>query len=742
MTTIINSKLTDNALTILEKRYFLKDNNGNIIEDAYELFNRVAITLANVEAQYGAVEEDVEGWRQKFFDIMWNLDFLPNSPTLMNAGTGQGTLSGCYVLNIVDSMVGIMSAATDQAMVEKFGGGIGFSLSDIRPKGLPISTTQGKSCGPIEVLKVLSQVGTMITQGGRRDGAHMAILDCFHPDIEEFIHCKNIEGDIHNFNISVGADSNFMNAVQEDKYIHLTWPIDRNIYDIAGTGDGRHIKARDLFQQIISGAWKNGEPGMIWLDYINQDNTTPNIGEIKATNPCGEQPLLSGESCNLGSINVGNFIKNGEFDIARFRDVIRITVRFLDNVVDTNNHPTELTCHMNKTTRKIGLGIMGFADLLVRLGIPYDSDDALNVAELIAKELKSVADMTSASIGAEKGSFPAFEDSTLNINNGGAWHTMRNAWRLSIAPSGTISMIAGCSSGIEPLFSLAYKKHNMSATLEGLELFYINEDLQERIGMSKEVLTNKLSDGIQIEALMDSATKKVFVTSDEIPFSCHINMQALFQKYIDSGISKTVNCAQSSTQKDIWMAYVQAWSSGCKGITVYRKGSREKEVLVSTNGHIKDSTILDSLQMRPNVLNGSTVSIPTGHGKMYVTINGEDNKLFEVFATIGKAGACDAAFIEGIGRMISTALQYGVPFDVIAHQLRGITCCPVWNNGHQVLSPVDGIASAFVGSRNGHTTDILPPKDNTVLVCPECGQIVQIAEGCMTCLECGFSKCS
>ena len=440
----VSRPFSENSVKILEKRYLLKDEAGNPTEDIKGLFTRVARAIAEVEYKYGSTENQVKKLEKSFFDLMWASDFMPNSPTLMNAGTGQGTLSACYVMDIPDSMGDIMRVAGDQAMIEKFGGGIGFSLSALRPKGYGIATTQGKACGPIHVLRVLSQVGTMITQGGKRDGAHMAIMEVYHPDIEEFIHCKNVEGEISNFNISIGADSTFMTAVQQDKWIHLSWPLDRNLYD-EPKDDGHYIKARELFAEIIRGAWTNGEPGMVWLDRINEDNSTPALGQINATNPCGEQPLLSGESCNLGSINVGNFVlqhpKGNGFDFRRFEETIETCVRFLDNVVDANRHPTEFTQRMNESTRKIGLGIMGWANLLVRLDIPYNSEEALALAEAIGNVLKNSADTASSKLAEHKGSFPAFGDSPLNKDKGGQWGSMRNAWRLSIAPTGTISMI-------------------------------------------------------------------------------------------------------------------------------------------------------------------------------------------------------------------------------------------------------------------------------------------------------------
>ena len=752
------TKVNDNALKILERRYFLKDEEGNLQEDAEGMFRRVAHTMSQVEYKYGATDEEVLQWEYKFFDLMWNLEFVPNSPTLMNAGTGEGTMSACYVMDIPDSMKDIMRVASDQAMIEKYGGGIGFSLSALRPKGNSITTTQGKACGPIHVLKVLSQVGTMITQGGKRDGAHMAIMEVYHPDIEEFIHCKNVEGQITNFNISIGADSGFMQAVRQDRYIHLTWPLDHASYD-APVDDmaGRFIKATELYEAIIKGAWLNGEPGMVWLDRINQDNTTPQLGQINATNPCGEQPLLSGESCNLGSINVGKFLKYSKandkstFDVGRFGEVVATCVRFLDNVVDANIHPTEYTTEINKSTRKIGLGVMGFADLLVRLDIPYASDDALKLANKIGLQLKTCADRTSMEVGKEKGSFPAFTESPLNKANGGEWEAMRNAWRLSIAPTGTISMIANCSSGIEPLFALAYKKHNMSAALENLELFYVNEDLQDRLNLSNEEISQYMDDGHDINGLMAKNLREVFAVSDDINYEWHVSMQAAFQSYVDSGISKTINLPHEATEYDIAQAYDKAWELGCKGVTVYRRGSREREVLVSSNASSDTSTEVELTKSRPNTLVGSTTSVSTGHGKMYVTVNYDKDQIYEVFATIGKTGKCQAANTEAICRLTSTAIQYGVPIEIINQQLLGITCCPVWNDGKMVLSLADGIEQVLSGSTgvsihaNGHGDATTLENYNEIVVggprCPECDGALTMSEGCANCLACGFSKC-
>ena len=769
MVNVMTGKLSDNSIAVLERRYLIRDEEDNVTESPKEMFRRVAHAIASQEKSHKTTDKEVGALTDKFFKMMWDLDFVPNSPTLMNAGTGQGTLSACYVLDIDDSMSSIMTSAHDQAMIEKFGGGIGFSLSGIRPKGRSITTTQGRACGPIAVLKTLSQVGTMITQGGKRDGAHMAIMSVYHPDIEEFISCKTKEGEISNFNISVGADANFMEAVKADQYINFTWPMDCNRYDEDKLGaDRQKLKARDLFSKIVTGAWKNGEPGMVWLDKINDDNATPQLGRINATNPCGEQPLLSGESCNLGSINLGNFILESNavkgFDFDRFSAVVRTCVQFLDNVVDANTHPTEKTQYMNQQTRKIGLGVMGWADLLVRLRIPYDSEAALSLADQIGSTLKNVADSESAALGKKKGSFPAFDKSPLNKKNGGDWIAMRNAWRLSIAPTGTISMIAGASSGIEPLFALSYKKHNMSSRLEGVELFYVNDDLKDEFSVKEIVddLDEFLNDGGNLSELiskLDSNTREVFVTSDVISPENHVKAQAVWQKYVDSGISKTINLPFTATEEDVWNSYLTAWELGCKGITVYRQGSREKEVLVSTDASVEKSVELPVTKVeRPRTLRGSTTKIKTVLGNLYVTVNKDkDDSVYEVFATTGKAGGNETANTEAICRLVSVAMQYGVPLDAIAKQLQGIQSVPIWDNGVQILSTADGISKVLREhmdtSLEKHRHSARESLDKTMEqfsaaldtrqspACPDCSGSLHVSEGCSSCVSCGYSRC-
>ena len=584
ISTSLTKGLSDQAETILKHRYLLKDDGGTPVEDSASLFRRVAKAIASIETTYYALEVETELIEKDFFEMLSNLEFIPNSPTLMNAGTEQGTLSACFVLPLEDSMEGIMKAATDSAMVQKFGGGTGFSLSKIRPKGSKIKTTHGIACGPIEVLKTLSRVSSMITQGGKRDGANMAVMSVYHPDILEFISCKSTEGDIHNFNISVGVDSYWMDCVVNGLDYTLINPHDNTV---AGK-----LNAKDVFNKIVEGAWKNGEPGMIFLDQVNTDNhVTQTYGEMIATNPCGEQPLLGNESCNLGSINLAQFYSNKDLQLVeepvwkvqinweRLQKVTRLSTRFLDNVIDANHYATSDIEQMTKATRKIGLGVMGFADLLIQLRIPYDSETAREVGNEIMSKIKEWADDESLELGAERGAFPAWEDSTFDKNS----ELYRNHCRLTVAPTGTISMLADCSSGIEPTFALAWKKQNI---LEGKSFNYVNKyfeaDAKEH-GFYSQGLMDYLANGGSLQESpydIPAWVKNVYITAPDISPEDHVLMQSTFQEHVDSGISKTINFANEATVGDVKEAYMLAWETKCKGITVYRAGSREKEVLV------------------------------------------------------------------------------------------------------------------------------------------------------------------
>ena len=487
-----------------------------------------------------------------------------------------------------------MKAAHDAAMVQKFGGGTGFALSKLRPKGDKIQSTHGIACGPIEVLKTLSRVSSMITQGGKRDGANMAVMSIYHTNILEFIDCKKVEGEIHNFNISVVVDSNFIKAVESGSEYNLINPKDNTI---AGKLD-----AREVFSKIVYGAWRNGEPGMIFLDQVNKDNhVSETYGEMIATNPCGEQPLLGNESCNLGSINLAKFYQkadegssfgwNDKIDWPRLENVTRKSVHFLDNVIDANKYATPEIEHMTKSTRKIGLGIMGFADLLIQMHIPYNSELAREVGERVMSKVREWADDESKVLAKSRGAFPAWKDSNYNKET----EVYRNHCRLTVAPTGTISMIADTSSGIEPTFALAWKKQNI---LEGKTLNYVNKYFEAdaiKHGFHSEDLMDYLAEGGSLATVPEVPdwAKAVYATAPDISPEDHVLMQSAFQSSCDSGISKTINFSNSATIEDVEDAYMLAWKEGCKGITVYRAGSREKEVLVKGNQEKAEQPTLD-----------------------------------------------------------------------------------------------------------------------------------------------------
>ena len=579
------ASLTDQALTVATKRYFLKDSNGDVIEDIDKLFERVANAIAEPEKSYGKLDVERKLVASDFKDMLSNLDFVPNSPTLMNAGTKQGTLSACFVLPLEDSMEGIMKAATDAAMVQKFGGGTGIALSKLRPKGDRIKTTHGVSCGPIEVLKTLSRVSSLITQGGKRDGANMAVRDVHHPDILEFIDCKKVEGDIHNFIISVGVSDDFMKSVKAGTHFPLINPRSKEIVG--------ELDAREVFSKIVYGAWRNGEPGMIFLDAVNRDNKVANtLGNMIATNPCGEQPLLGNESCNLGSINLANFFKPTDLsssnepsldwkqniDWNKLAATIRLSTRFLDNVIDANHYATTEIHNMTKATRKIGLGVMGFADLLIQLRVSYNEARGRLIGQHIMGFIRDVADNESRMLADERGVFPAWTHSEYAETG----EKYRNACRLTVAPTGTISMLADTSSGVEPTFALAWKKTNI---LEGETLYYVNKYFENDArthGFYSDELMEHISNvgSFQTRTDIPEWVKEVYVTSADISPEAHVGMQSAFQQSCDSGISKTINFSNEASIEDVYTAYMLAWESGCKGITVYRAGSREKEVLV------------------------------------------------------------------------------------------------------------------------------------------------------------------
>ncbi len=783
----VDALLTENARVVLKKRYLRKNAEGETIETPAGMLRRVARAIAEPELLHGT-EADRHATEDDFYSIMSTLEFVPNSPTLMNAGTGAGTLSACFVMGLDDSMEGIMTTAKEAAMVQKFGGGTGFALSPIRPKDSSISTTHGKACGPIAVLRHLSSVSTLVTQGGKRDGANMAVMDVHHPDILEFITCKTEEGTIHNFNISVGASDEFMRAVRDGTDFELRQPA-------TGAVVGS-LDARTVFSKIIAGAWRNGEPGMIFLDAVNRDNPTPHLGRMTATNPCGEQPLLPYESCNLGSINLSLLVKtvDGEptVDYDRLREITRISTRFLDNVIDANDYSVTKIEDMTRATRKTGLGIMGFADMLMAMRIPYDSPEGVELGRDIMRFVREESDAMSEELAGVRGSFPEWEKS--RYGPAGENRPMRNACRLTVAPTGTISMIGGCSSGCEPAFALSFHKHNI---LGGESLLYVDRTFEQSAkdgGFYSEELMGYLADGGSIQGRDDVPdwAKRTFVTASEISPEFHVRMQGAFQDSVDSGISKTINFPNSATEEDVRTAYLLAWELECKGITVYRNGSREMEVLTAGTEDSKQRDAETSTPMtprrRPSVMRGVTERVKTGQGNIYITVNFDDTgKPFELFTTLGKAGSIESAQLEAVSRLISLALRSGIEPDEIVDHLRGITSDPVWDGGRLVRSAPDAVAfvlhqhtfdgaemamrdiasGSAAGAASSVQLGMIPPEagaapvpaaapapgastpeDGPVLLgtlstvtCPECSGFLVFQEGCQRCPDCGYNKC-
>lgn len=712
------------------------------------MLERVAANIAAVDAEYGASPDEVEETKKRFYNMMDRLEFLPNSPTLMNAGRELQQLSACFVLPIPDSMEGIFDAVKHAALIHKSGGGTGFSFSRLRPKNDTVRSTGGVASGPISFLKVFNAATEAVKQGGTRRGANMGILRVDHPDILEFITCKSDNNEITNFNISVGITEKFMQAVESDEEYDLVNP---------RTGETvRKLRAKDVFNLIVEQAWKNGEPGIVFLDRMNQANPTPHIGEIESTNPCGEQPLLPYESCNLGSINLNKFVTDNRVDWDRLRETVHTAVHFLDNVIDANRYPLPEIAEMTKANRKIGLGVMGFADMLLQLGIPYNSDAGIEKAEEVMAFIQEEARAASAALAATRGSFPNFAGS---IYDRPGVPGMRNATVTTIAPTGTISIIAGASSGIEPLFAVAYTR----TVMDNDQLVEVNPHFEriakERGFYSPELMQKVASSGSiqEIEEIPEDV-RRVFVTAHDISPEFHVKMQAAFQKYTDNAVSKTVNLPHWATKEDVAEVFWSAYQSHCKGVTVYRDGSRSGQVLSVKPKEPKDAAQQGENQgraervvrPRPEITVGRTQRIPTAHGNMYVTINEDEYGICEVFAQTGKSGGDAAANNEAIARLISIALRAGIPPEDIIKQLRGIrSSTPVWYNGGMVLSGPDGIAIALEQYLYHKKTGKEPTKLITAVdtaapagECPECGGTLKHEEGCVTCTQCGYSKCS
>jgi ribonucleoside-diphosphate reductase alpha chain len=729
--------LSDNAKSVLKRRYLKKDSQGRLVESPRQMFKRVARHIARAEKNYGH-ESDMQKVEETFYRMMTELKFLPNSPTLMNAGRRLGQLAACFVLPVEDSMDGIFDSLKNAALIHKSGGGTGFSFSRLRPKDSRVGTTGGVASGPVSFMKIFNTATEQVKQGGTRRGANMAILRIDHPDIMEFITCKQHDGDLNNFNISVGLTEKFMQAVRANATYDLVDP-----YDNVKTGE---LIAADVYNILVEQAWETGDPGIIFLDRINRDNPTPLLGEIESTNPCGEQPLLPLEACNLGSINLAKFVdssgKAPSIDYKGLEETVQDAVHFLDNTIDMSNYPIQAIDEMVKGNRKIGLGVMGFADLLFRLNIPYNSEAALEVAEDVMGFIQKTSHQASRELAKKRGPFKNFDKSIYHGKNG---DTLRNATTTTIAPTGTLSIISDCSSGIEPLFALSFVRNVM----DNDKLMEVNPYF-ESVAREKGFYSTDLMDAIALKGSIrdfeeiPEEVRKVFVTAHDVTPEWHLKMQAAFQNHTDNAVSKTVNLPNDATVGDVRRVYDIAFELGCKGVTIYRDGSKKNQVLSISKKAEPSKSIARAVRKRPETLDGFTSRVKTGMGNLYLTITEFEGQPFEVFATIGKSGRSTTAKTEAIGRLVSLALRSGVEVHEIVEQLKGIGGeHPVFQEGGLVLSIPDAIARVLEKrylngnhqKKNGYAKSLMGE------VCPECGQTISFEEGCMTCHFCGYTKC-
>lgn len=732
-------KFAANALSVLDRRYLMKDEEGNVVETPAEMLWRVASSIAVADRMYDK-EADIDALAFSFYEMMAARDFMPNSPTLMNAGRDLGQLSACFVLPVEDTMESIFEAVKQTALIHKSGGGTGFSFSRIRPHNDLVHSTRGVSSGPLSFMSVFDCATETIKQGGTRRGANMAMLKVDHPDIMDFIKIKSDLTVLNNFNISVAVTDAFMEAVEND-----------DEYDLINPRNNEPVKKQSavkVFRQIVKQAWYSGEPGIVFIDRMNEGNPTPEIGLFESTNPCGEQPLLPHESCNLGSINLAHMVNDGVVDYKKLGETVEKAVHFLDNVVDVNRYPLPQIEEKTKQNRKIGLGVMGFADMLIKLGVPYSSPEALETAEKIMKFFDTAALQASISLGEKRGSFPNFTKSTYGKNNPET--PVRNATRTTIAPTGTISIIAGCSSGVEPLFAVSYVRRVM----DNDEFFEVNpvfEDIALANGFYSGELIKKISYSGSVQGIEDIPQKfrRVFETAHDITPRNHLDIQAAFQKNTNNAVSKTINFAHSATVDDVKEAFLLAYKLRCKGVTIYRDGCRENQVLSTGKTDQKKISAPDVRgpvkKDRPRRLSGSTYQMTTGCGPMYVTINEDDKQVFELFNTVGKAGGCAASQCEAIGRLVSLAWRSGMPPEPIIKQLIGISCHkPAGFGKNKVVSCADAIAQAIRQHQeksNGCKTESFS-EQNMFGACPECGGVVEHEGGCCVCHSCGYSECA
>jgi ribonucleoside-diphosphate reductase alpha chain len=769
-------ELSPNAITVLEKRYLLKDETGKPAEQPEDLFWRVATTIAEPDSKYGASKGAVETLAEAFYDVMAKRLFMPNSPTLMNAGRPLGQLSACFVLPVEDTLSngenGIYDTLRSMALVHQSGGGTGFSFNRLRPKNDIVRSTMGVASGPVSFMSLYDSSTDVVKQGGTRRGANMGILRVDHPDILDFIHCKDDTTKITNFNISVGVTDAFMESLKNGESYDLRDPRSNEVVG--------QMEAKTVWDLIIHGAWKTGEPGVFFIDKANKFNPVPHLGQYEATNPCGEQPLLPYDVCNLGSINLGAFIDGDDLDWGRLRQVVHLTTHFLENVIDANSYPLPEITDLANRIRRIGLGVMGLADVYVRLGVAYDSAEAVELGRKIQKFVDDEAKNESERLASIRGVFPEWErsiwgpDATCARDADGnrirPMRKLRNCNVTTVAPTGTISIIAGCSSGIEPLFAVAFMRNQAGVLMPD-----VNEDflaVAKSEGWYSEKLIQKIAEEGHINfPEVPEKWQNVFVTANHIAPEWHIRTQAGFQEFNDSAISKTCNFANDATLEYVEKIYLMAYELDCKGVTVYRDGSRDFQVLsagseakkvakeATESGrsearadlemppadanaedqraaaveaasslaeseaeivrlkkvvHELESENLQRRQKRsrPELLRGSTRRLKTPLGDLYVNITEDDKgQPFEIFMSLGKVGGALMADVEAIARLISLALRSGIPMKEVYRQLRGISSDRAIGLGpSKVLSVPDAVGIAlerYMSDRQGIQQDLL-----------------------------------
>ena len=746
----IDDILSPNALKVLQRRYLKKDMSGGPIENVSDMFARVAENIAMAEKSWGATDVEIAELARDYYELMTSLEFLPNSPTLMNAGRELQQLSACFVLPVEDSMESIFGAVRDTALIHKSGGGTGFSFSRLRPGGDQVRSTQGVSSGPVSFMKVFNQATEAVKQGGTRRGANMGVLRIDHPDILHFIRCK-ADGDFANFNISVALTEKFMDAVRAGTTYDLINP-----RDCAVAGE---LDAREVYDLIIEMAWATGDPGIIFIDRMNRDNPTPLLGDIESTNPCGEQPLLPYEACNLGSINLSRLVRpteNGpDVDWDRVADVVHRGIRFLDDVIEVNNYPLPQIAELVAGNRKVGLGVMGWADMLIKMDLAYDSEAAVALGEKLMGFIDAEAKSASRKLAEERGAFPNFKGSTYDTPEG---VPIRNATVTTIAPTGTLSIIANCSSGVEPLFAVSYVR----TVMDNDRLVEVNplfEEIAVKRGFYSRELMQLIADHGSVRGIDDvpADIQTAFVTAHDIAPGWHVRMQAAFQKHTDNAVSKTVNFDNAATPEDVRAVYDLADELGVKGVTIYRDGSKDNQVLTTGKSAQGADATVDSRpgeiepRPRPSITVGRTEKIQTGCGTLYVTVNWDEHGMCEVFTQMGKSGGCAASQSEALSRLISVSLRAGVDPAAITKHLRGIRCpSPCWAEGGKVLSCADAVGIVLEHAASYAETGVamvgvskhVDELDNLAGACPECGGSLEHESGCAVCRSCGFSKCA